>query len=70
MRNCEYAKCMMTIGSVRNSGACPGRIRKGGGGQNLKTFFFCFSIFQGGRGQAQKIAEKMICLTKRVAKYR
>ena len=40
-----------------------------GGAQNLKAFFFCFSIFQGG-GAAQKIAEKMIFLTKKVAKYR
>ena len=44
------------------SGACPG-IRKGGGGQNLKAFLFCFifSIFQ---GDPQKIAEKMIFSTK------
>ena len=27
--------------------ACPG-IRRGGGGDDLKGFFFCFSIFQGG----------------------
>ena len=46
-----------------------------GGAQNLKGFFFfffcffCFSIFQRG-GPAQKIAEKMIFLTKKVAKYR
>ena len=36
------------------SGACPG-IRK-------KAFFFCFSIFQGGGGPAQKIAEKSLVL--------
>ena len=29
------------------------------GGPKSKSFFFCFSIFQGG-GPAQKIAEKMI----------
>ena len=33
------------------AGACPG-IRKGGG-QNLKAFFFCFSIFQGGGGSSE-----------------
>ena len=49
---------------------------KGGGAQNLKAFFFCcflgvfcFSIFQGG-GPAQKIAEKVIFSTKKVAKHR
>ena len=43
-----------------------------GGGQKLKAFFFvffCFSILQGG-GPAQKIAEKKIFSTKKVAKYR
>ena len=45
------------------TGACPG-IRKGGG-----CSFLLFSIFQGG-GPAQKIAEKMILSTKKVAKYR
>ena len=35
-----------------------------GGAQNLKAFFFCFSIFQGGA------AQKMIISTKKVAKYR
>ena len=50
-------------------GACPG-IRKGGGPKSESLFFiFCFSIFQGG-GAAQKIAEKMIFSTKKVAKYR
>ena len=54
---------------VHNSGACPG-IRKGGGGQNLKAlFFFAFQFFRGG-GAAQKIAEKVIFSTKKVAKYR
>ena len=37
------------------------------GGQNLKAFFFNFS---GGGGAAQKIDEKMIFSTKKVAKYR
>ena len=46
-----------------------------GGAQNLKAFFFFFfffffSIFQGGGGPAQKLAEKMIFSTKKVAKYR
>ena len=52
------------------SGACPG-IRKGRGpkSESLFFFFFCFSIFQGG-GPAQKIAEKMIFSTTKVAKYR
>ena len=51
------------------SGACP-RIRKGVG-LNIYfiLFFLCFSSFQGG-GPAQKIAEKMIFSTKKVAKYR
>ena len=52
------------------TGACPG-IRKGGGGQNLKAFFFFFFTFQFfRRGPAQKIAEKVIFSTKKVAKYR
>ena len=42
---------------------------RGGGAQNLKVFF-CFSIFFWGGGAAQKIAEKMIFSTKKVAKYR
>ena len=51
--------------------ACPGiRKERGGGCENLKVFFFCFSIFQQGGGPAQKIAEKMIFPTKKVAKYR
>ena len=41
----------------------------GEGPENLKAFFFGFSIFQGG-GEAQKIADKMIYPTKKVAKYR
>ena len=40
---------------------------RGGGAQNLKAFFFCFLIFQGGGGPAQKIDEKMIFSTKKVA---
>ena len=41
-----------------------------GGAQNLKVFlFFLLFNFSGG-GAAQKIAEKMIFSTKKVAKYR
>ena len=44
-----------------------------GGAQNLKAFFFFFFFllfnFSGG-GPAQKIAEKMIFLAEKVAKYR
>ena len=42
-----------------------------GGAQNIKAFFFRFSIFKyfRGGGAAQKVAEKMIFLTKKVAKY-
>ena len=47
--------------------ACPG-IRKGGGGENLKGFFFAFQFFKG--CQAQKIAEIIIFPTEKVAKYR
>ena len=55
--------------------ACPGLhkgVGGGGGGgggacENLKRLF-CFSIFQ--RGAAQKIADKIIFQTKKVAKYR
>ena len=50
-------------------GACPGIRKRGGGAQNLKTFFF-LSNFSGGGGPAQKIAEKLIFSTKKVAKYR
>ena len=39
-----------------------------GGAQNLKAFFFAFQFFRG--GAAQKIAEKMIFSTNKVAKYR
>ena len=39
-----------------------------GGAQNLKAFFFYY-YFSGG-GPAQKIAEKMIFSTKKVAKSR
>ena len=40
------------------------------GGPNLKAFFFfAFQFFRGG-GPAQKIAEKMILSTEKVAKYR
>ena len=51
------------------SDACPG-IRKGGGAQNLKAFFFLLFNFSGGGGQAQKIAEQMIFSTKKVAKIK
>ena len=37
------------------------------GPKSESLFIFCFSIFQGG-GPAQKIAEKMIFFTKKVAK--
>ena len=47
------------------SGACPGIRKGGGGGQNL-LFLFVFQYFKG--GPAQKIAEKMIFTTKKVAK--
>ena len=39
------------------------------GAQNLKLFFLLFN-FSGGGGPAQKIAEKIIFSTKKVAKYR
>ena len=62
-----YADSIKYLGFI--SGACPG-IRKGGA-QNLKAFFFFFFAFQFFRGgSAQKIAEKMIFSTKKVAKYR
>ena len=58
------------IFSPEQSGTCPG-IRKGGPkSENLFfLFFFAFQFFRGG-GAAQKIAEKMIFSTKKVAKYR
>ena len=40
-----------------------------GGAKSERLFFFCFSIFQGG-GPAQKIGEKMIFPTIKVAKCR
>ena len=46
--------------------ACPGIGRGGGGGDDLKGFFFAFQFFKGGR--AQKIAEKTIFPTTKVAK--
>ena len=49
-------------------GACPG-IRKRGGPESESLFFFAFQFFRGG-GPAQKLAEKMTSLTKKVAKYR
>ena len=53
---------------AHNTVACPG-IRKGGGGENLKGFFFAFQLFKGG-GAAQKTAKNMIFSTEKVAKYR
>ena len=49
-----------------HSVACPGICK--GGRRKYERLFFCFSIFQW--GPAQKIAEKMIFPTKKVAKYR
>ena len=53
------------------TGACPG-IRKRGGPKSESLFFFFFFAFQffRGGGPAQKLAEKMIFSTKKVAKYR
>ena len=42
---------------------------RGGGPKSESPFFFAFQFFRGG-GPAQKIAEKMIFFTKKVAKYR
>ena len=50
-------------------GACPGIRKRGGPKFESLFFFFAFSIFQVG-GPAQKLAEKMIFSTKKVAKYR
>ena len=46
--------------------ACPG-IREGGGQKSEMLFFLLFNI---SRGPAQKIADKIIFPTKKVAKYR
>ena len=65
----KYTLCNMYI-----TGACPG-IRKRGGPKSESPFFFffffffAFQFFRGG-GPAQKLAEKMIFSTKKVAKYR
>ena len=40
----------------------------GGGGQKSERLFFSFQYFKG--GPAQKIADKIIFPTKKVAKYR
>ena len=62
--------CLLFKLHYYNAVACP-RIRKGGGPENLKVFFVClFFQFVNGGGGAQKIAEKMILPTKKVAKYR
>ena len=71
--NYEAKATIFIIISTEATGACPG-IRKGGGPKSESLFFFfffffCFSIFRGG-GPAQKIAEKMILPTKKVAKYK
>ena len=54
-----------------NPGACPG-IRKRGGpkSESLFFFFFFFFLLFNSSGPAQKLAEKMIFSTKKVAKYR
>ena len=44
--------------------ACPGISKGGGGGQKSERLFFGYSIFQGGP------AQKMMFMTKKVAKYR
>ena len=48
--------------------ACPGIRKEGGGGENLRGFFLLFNFSRG--GPAQKIAEKLIFPTKKVAKYK
>ena len=62
-----YSCTQLSLTIPYGTGACPG-IRKGGEGQNLKAFF-AFQYFRGG-DPTQKIAEKMIFPTKKVAKYR
>ena len=57
--------CPLQVKTIYPSVACPG-IRRGA--KNLKGLFFAFQFFKG--GPAQKIAEKMIFQTKKVAKYR
>ena len=42
----------------------------GGGGAKSESFFLAFQFFRGGGGPAQKIDEKMIFSTEKVAKYR
>ena len=44
-------------------------VRGGGGGENLKGFFFLLFNFSR-EGSAQKIADQIIFPTKKVAKYR
>ena len=50
------------------AGACPGIRTGGGGAPKSESLFFAFQYFRG--GSAQKIGEKMILPTKKVAKYR
>ena len=57
----------MLSNRVPLSGACPG-IRKRGGPKSESLFFLLFN-FSGG-GPAQKLAEKMMFSTKKVAKYK
>ena len=51
------------------AGACPGIRKRGDPKSENLFFFFAFQFFRGG-GLAQKIVEKMIFSTKKVAKYR
>ena len=46
-----HVMCLSSIVEM-NTAACPG-IRKGEGPKS-ESFFFCFSIFQGGGGQLRK----------------
>ena len=69
-----YTVIVLIVGS--GAGACPG-IRKRGGPKSESLFFFFFFFFFffllfnfSGGGPAQKLAEKMIFSTKKVAKYR
>ena len=71
---CAHCPCTVAFPVyVILSGACPG-IRKGRGPKSESLFFFFFFFFLlfnfSGGGAAQKIAEKMIFLATKVAKYR
>ena len=69
IRRKTFLSCFLVFYFVQISVACPG-IRKGGGRKSDLNFlfFFAFQFFKG--GPAQKIAEKMIFPTKKVAKYK